>query len=215
MTAAMGPRPPFPPEPPFPQPAPPSPWQPLPRPPVPGPSTATAAVVVDHDWLAERLLDRRIVALAGVLDADAVNRAVAALALLDAAGDEPVQLRLSGVTVDLDAALTLVDAIDLLGVPVHATCLGVTTGPAVAIVAVAGARAAGPHASFVLSEPHSAHGVAPQEVETLAAERARQLRRLQERLAEACDRPVDEVAADMRAGRVLDVAQAREYGLLD
>ncbi|MGZ4486103.1 MAG: ATP-dependent Clp protease proteolytic subunit [Nocardioidaceae bacterium] len=171
--------------------------------------------MVDHDWLAERLLDRRIVALAGDLDADAVNRVVAALALLDAAGDEPVQLRLSGVTADLDAALTLIDAIDLLGVPVHVTCLGATSGPAVAIVAVAEVRAAGPHASFLLTEPHSPHGISPHEVEALAAERARQLRRLQERLAEACGRPVDEIAADMRAGRALDVAQARDYGLLD
>ena len=53
------------------------------------------------------------------------------------------------------------------------------------------------------------------EVEAWAAERIRRLRALQERLAAACRRPVDEIAADMRAGRVLSAQEARDYGLVD
>ena len=53
-------------------------------------------MVAAADWLAQRLLDQRVVALAGELDAETVNRTVAALGLLDATGDEPVRLRLSG-----------------------------------------------------------------------------------------------------------------------
>lgn len=215
MNTALGPRPPFPPEPPFPPGPPHSPWQPEPRPPAAPPVSASAALVVEGDWLAERLLDRRMLALAGELDAEAVNRAVASLALLDASGDDPIALRLSGVTADLDTVLTLVDALDLVGAPVHATALGVLTGPAVALVAVAGRRTAGAHATFQLSEPRSPRGLSGREVEALAAERARQLRRLQERLAEACGRPMDDVAADMRAGRVLSAEEARAYGLVD
>jgi ATP-dependent Clp protease protease subunit len=49
----------------------------------------------------------------------------------------------------------------------------------------------------------------------VAAQRARQLRRLQERLAAACSRSVDDIAADMRAGRLLSAAEAQEYGLID
>jgi ATP-dependent Clp protease protease subunit len=204
---------PFPPEPPrFPR----SPWQPEPRPPSHGPVSATASLVVGApDWLAERLLDQRLVVLSGELDADAVNRAVAELALLDATGDGPVRLRLSGVVTDLDGALTLVDAVDLVGVPVHATCLGTLTGPAVAVLAVADRRMAGAHATVHLCEPRAPRGVPRHEVEAWAAAHARQLRRLQERMAEACGRPVEEIAADMRAGRLLDVADARAYGLVD
>ena len=40
-------------------------------------------------------------------------------------------------------------------------------------------------------------------------------RRLQERLAEACGRSVEEIAADMRAGRLLTAQEARDYGLVD
>jgi ATP-dependent Clp protease, protease subunit len=49
----------------------------------------------------------------------------------------------------------------------------------------------------------------------VAAEHARQLRRLQERMAEACRRPADEIAADMRVGRLLSADEARDYGLVD
>ena len=222
MTRATGtwpPVPPGPPEPPFP-PRPPEwprpPWQPAPRPPAPGPASASATLVVGAgDWLAERLLEQRVVTLSGELDAEAVNRAVSELALLDATGDDPIQLRLSGVGADLESALTMVDALDLVGVPVHATSLGTLSGPAVAVLAVAGRRVIGPHAMVRLCEPRAPRGVPGHEVEAWAAEHARQLRRLQERVAAACGRPVDEVAADMRAGRLLDAEEARAYGLVD
>jgi ATP-dependent Clp protease, protease subunit len=207
------PLPPHPPEPPRPRH---DPWHPEPRPPAPGAASASAALVVGGgDWLAERLFDQRVVTLSGELDTDAVNRAVAELALLDATGNDPVRLRLSGVGADLEGALTLVDALDLVGVPVHATSLGTLSGPAVAVLAVADRRVAGAHAMVRLCEPRAPHGVPGQEVEAWAAEHARQLRRLQERLAAACGRSVDEVAADMRAGRLLDAEEARAYGLVD
>lgn len=207
------PLPPHPPEPPRPRR---TPWLPEPRPTAPGPVSASAALVVGAgDWLAERLLEQRMVTLSGDLDTDVVNRTVAELALLDATGDGPVRLQLSGVSADLDVALTLVDALDLMGAPVHATCLGVLSGPAVAVLAVADRRAAGAHAAVRLSEPRAPRGVPRHEVEVWAAEHTRQLHRLQERLAAACGRPVGEVAADMRAGRLLDAEEARAYGLLD
>jgi ATP-dependent Clp protease protease subunit len=174
-----------------------------------------SVVVGAEHWLAERLLEQRIVALAGALDADDVNRAVAELALLDASGDEPVQLRLSGVNADLDGALTLVDALDLMGAPVHATVLGTLTGAAVAVLAVADRRTAGAHAVVHLTEPRSPRRGLGRDVEALAAEHAHRLRRLQERMAEATVRDVEQIAADMRTGRLLSTEEAREYGLTD
>jgi ATP-dependent Clp protease protease subunit len=206
--------PPLPPEPPDPPRPRHTPWLPDPRP--PGPVSASASLVVGApDWLAQRLLDQRVVALAGELDAATANRTVAELGLLDASGDAPVSLRLSGVGADLDTALTLVDALDLMGAPVHATCLGVLTGPAVAILAVADIRAAGRHATVHLCEPRAPGGMPGRELESVAAQHARQLRRLQERLAAACLHPVDDIAADMRAGRLLSAQEAQEYGLID
>ncbi len=215
--------PPYPPEPPQPRR---TPWQPGPAAPVPAPPPVSPpvspplspgrSVVVDPgpDWLVERLAAQRLVVLAGELDRDAANRAVAALALLDASGDEPVALRLSGVSADLDSALTLVDTLDMMGVEVHATCLGTLTGAAVAVLAVADRRVAAPHAWVHLCAPRP-QGAAGRDLEAYADHHGRQLRLLQERIAVACGRPVEAVADDMRAGRVLTAGEAREYGLVD
>lgn len=196
-----------------------TPWQPGPATPRPtsSPPPPGWSLIADTgpDWLAERLMERRLLALAGELDRDAANRMVSELALLDASGDEPVTLRLSGVSADLDTALTVVDALDLMGVEVHATCLGTITGAAVAILAVADQRVAGPHATVHLQEPRSRRCVTGRDLEAEAERHRRQLRQLQERIATACRRPVDVVAEDMRAGRLLTAQEARDYGLVD
>lgn len=209
--------PPFPPKPPEPPEPRRTPWQPDPRPPAHAPVPGPSSLIVDTrpDWLAERLVEQRLVALAGELDGETANRAVAALALLDASGDEPVTLRLTGVKADLDTALTLVDTLDLMGAPVHATCLGTLTGAAIAILAVADQRVAAPHATMHLCEPRTQQGVTSRDLETHAENHHRQLRRLQERIATACRRPVDVVAADMRDGRILTAEEAHGYGLVD
>jgi ATP-dependent Clp protease, protease subunit len=205
------PLPPQPPEPPRPRR---TPW--LPESPAAPPVSASASLVVGSgDFLAQRLLEQRMIAVAGDVDEETANRVVAELGLLDATGDEPVQLRLTGVSADLGAALTLVDALDLMGAPVHVTCLGTLSGPAVALLAVGARRTVGRHATVHLTEPRTVHGIPGRELETVAAEQARQLRRLQERVADACGRPVDELAADMRDGRMLTAQQAQEYGLAD
>ena len=216
MSTTTGTRPPLPPEPPEPPHPHRSPWLPEPRPAAPGTVSASSSVEVwAPDWLAERLLDQRVVALAGELDTETANRAIAALALLDASGDEPVQLRLSGVRVDLEVALGLVDALDLMGAPVHVTALGTLTGAAIALLAVGDVRAAGPHTLLQLTDPQPPRGVRGWDVEAWAVDHARQVQRLHERLAQACGRPVEEIAADMHAGRLVSAQEAQAYGLVD
>jgi len=195
----------------------PTPWQSDPHPPTQLPSAPSQWHVVDShpDWLGERLLEQRMVSLTGPLDAEATNRAAASLALLDASGDDPVELRLCDVDADLDVALTLVDTLDLMGVPVHATCLGEVNGLAIAILAVADRRTAARHATLHLREPRTQWSGHTGDVAAHAEHHHRRLRLLQERVARACRRPVDAVAADMRAGRILTAEEAQGYGLID
>ena len=196
-----------------------TPWQPAPAAPRvadPSPSPGWSLIAdTEAGWLAERLVERRLLALAGELDLDAANRMVAELALLDASGDEPVPLRLSGLSAALATALTVVDALDMMGVEVRATCLGTISGAAVAILAVTDQRIAGPHATVALREPRYRHPIAGPDLQAHAEQHRRRLRGLQERIATACRRPVDTVIEDMRAGRILDAEQARDYGLID
>ena len=194
-----------------------TPWQPDSHSPSPPPSAPSQCHLVDsrQDWLDERLLDQRVVSLAGSLDADAANRAAASLALLDASGEDLVELRLGDVDADLDIALTLVDTLDLMGVPVHATCLGEVSGPAIAILAVADRRTAARHATLHLREPRIRWSGHASDVATHTEHHQRRLRLLQERVARACRHPAEAVAADMRTGRILTAEEAHGYGLID
>lgn len=221
MSTWPPPPPPAPPRPPAPPPPPGppghTPWQPHPS--APATPVHPTVVSVGSDWLGERLLDRRIVTVSGPLTAEATNRAAASLALLDASGDDPIQLRLHDVQpeppAELDTVLTLLDTVDLVGVPVHATCLGRLIGAAVVLLAVADHRVAGANAVLTLREPRARFIGSPADAGVHAERFRQQLRLLQQRLAEACHRPLDTVRDDLRAGGVLTAEQARDYGLVD
>ena len=103
--------------------------------------------------VARRLLAQRVVLLHGPLDDFSVTRVSAELMTLDAEGDEPVTLRVDCGEAALAPALTLMDVIELMGVPVHALCLGQVGGGAVGVVAVCSHRSALPSTRFSLSEP--------------------------------------------------------------
>ncbi len=80
------------------------------------------------DVLARRLLAERTVLLTGPLDGLTVTRVSAELMTLDAEGDDPVTLRVDCGEAALAPALTLMDVVELMGVPVRALCLGQVGG---------------------------------------------------------------------------------------
>ena len=203
---------------PTPQPPPPGPV-PWPAPlPAPEPSrvefvpTPPTTLALD---LADRLLARRIVVLTGPLGRDEAGEAVARLMLLDADADEPIQLHLTCPDGDLDAALVLAETVDLLRAPVTAILRGTVGGPALAVVAAADHVEAHPHCVLVLREPRSTATGRSDELAAAADQHARQVGDLCGRIATATSRDSQEVASDLRAGRVLDASQAVEYGLVD
>ncbi len=105
------------------------------------------------DLLARRLFEQRVVLLTGALDEVRVTRVSAELMTLDADGDDPVTLRVDCGEANLAPALTLMDVIELMGVPVRALCLGRVGGGAVGVVAVCSHRTALPSTRFSLCEP--------------------------------------------------------------
>lgn len=165
--------------------------------------------------LRERMLAERVVFVSGTLDHATANEVAVELMTLDATGDGPIRLRVHCSDGTLDAALVLVDVIDLLGVDVHALCAGQVIGPAVAVVAVSHRRSATAHSRLRLVEPRVEVSGRPSEIETAAEMHSSQLRRFRERLAEATHHPVEVIGTDMRAGRFFTAEQAVEYGLVD
>ena len=163
----------------------------------------------------DRLFEQRIVFLWGGLDDSGANDIAAQLMTLDATADTPIHLHVDCPGGTLTAALSLIDVVDLLGVELHATCIGQAAGPPLAVFAAAHHRRATPHARFRLQSPVvEFHGRA-REVESFVAQHTMQLRSLTQRLATAVHLPPERVEADMDSGRFLNANEAVAYGLVD
>ena len=165
--------------------------------------------------LARRLLAQRVVLLHGPLDDLSVTRVSAELMTLDAEGDDPVCLRVDCGEAGLAPALTLMDVIELMGVPVRALCLGQVTAGAIGVVAVCAHRAAMSSTRFLLSEPTTRMEAHVRNVAQWAELRAGDRRRFCERVAAAVGKPAATVEEDLGRGRFLSAAEAVEYGILD
>ncbi|WP_433218473.1 ATP-dependent Clp protease proteolytic subunit [Dactylosporangium sp. CS-047395] len=169
----------------------------------------------EPSWLDEQLFTRRMVFLRGPIEPDMASRAAATLLALDATGSEPISVHMSADQGNLAAVWTLVDAIDSIGAPVHATAVGEVSGAALGVYCAAAERTAFAHARFRLAEPKvtSPGGTADQVV----AEAGRYLRDLEDlilRIAGATGQPRSRVEDDLQAGKVLSAPEAIDYGLV-
>jgi ATP-dependent Clp protease protease subunit len=172
------------------------------------------------DWLSrlnERLLERRVVMAHGHLDERAATVLCAQLLTLDADSTDrsaPIRLHLQNLDADLAAALTVVDALDAVGVPVHAFASGNISGPALGLFAAAGRRVAYANAGFVLTEPTSAFEGTAAELAVRQQSLAMLADALYFRLSDVTGREVDEIRDDAHRGRFLSAAEAVHYGLV-
>ena len=173
----------------------------------------------DAGGMAERLqaamFERRLVMLAGEVDPARAGDVVASLLTLDALGDEPIDLRVDAHSDSLDAAFSIMDAIESLGVPVRVLCSGSVSGTLVGLLAVAEGRVIASHARIRLCEPRDSFGGRASDVAARAAHERQRLELFQRRLAERTGHALEHIEADMLAGRYLNAEQARGYGLVD
>ncbi len=167
-------------------------------------------------WLEERLFDQRIVMVRGPLTAQAASGIAAALLTLDAAGPQPVQLHVASGGGDLNAAHAVIDVIDAMAGPVHATVTSEAGGAVLAVLAAAAKRSAYRHARFRMTEPRAA-GVmgTADEVAAAAGQHLRELEEVVLRLVEVTGQTRSRIEDDLSAGRVLSAAEAKDYGLID
>jgi ATP-dependent Clp protease, protease subunit len=166
-------------------------------------------------WMERQLFDRRIVLLSGPLDAEMANAVGVALMTLDATGDDPVQLQIDSADGTIDAALSLMDVIDLLGVPVRASCIGQVAGPAVGVLAICSHRTMAPHAHLRIFEPSIEVQGNAQQLRQLASVHLERWTVFCTRLAEITGQPLDRLREDASTGRYLTADEAVAYRLVD
>jgi ATP-dependent Clp protease protease subunit len=174
---------------------------------------------MDADWtqtIKRRLFEQRVVMVHGMLDDLVATQAAAELMTLDADGDSAVTLRIDSPDGALDCALTLMDVVELMGVPVNALCMGQVGAASIGVVSVCSHRAAMPSTRFVLREPPSAPLEArAREAMQWAERRGEERRRYCERVAQAAGCSSERVESDLGRGLFLGAAEALEYGLVD
>ena len=172
----------------------------------------------DREWsqsLAERPFAQRVVVLTGALDDVTATRVSAELMTLDAEGDDAVTLRIDCAEGSLALALTLMDVIELSGVPVHALCMGQVGGPALGVLSVCHHRAAMPSTRFSWREPTTRFEATARGAEQWAHLRAEERRRFTERLAAAISQAPDAVAEAFDRGIFMGAEEASDFGLID
>jgi ATP-dependent Clp protease protease subunit len=167
------------------------------------------------DLLARRLFEQRVVLLNGPLDDMKASRVAAELMALDAEGDSAVTLRLDCAEGSLGTALTLMDVVELLGVPVRALCLGQVGGPAVGLLAMCSHRAAMPSTRFQFREPRTQMESSARNVAQWAELRADERRRFCQRIGTAIGATLEQVEDDLAKGLFMDAEGALAYGLID
>jgi len=165
--------------------------------------------------LADSMFDRRVLFLFGDLDDRRAGDLAIALMALDAHGDEPITLHIDSSGGSLDGSLSLMDTIDLLSVPVHATSSGRVEGSAIGVMAVCERRRASTNARFRFGAPQDSFGGAATDAEKWIRQHRDRLDRFVARLSEACGQPRERLHADIETGRYLDAEEALRYGLID
>ncbi|HUR78630.1 MAG TPA: ATP-dependent Clp protease proteolytic subunit [Acidimicrobiales bacterium] len=162
-----------------------------------------------------KMFDRRMVFLRGELDDGLAGRVAAQLMMLDANGDDDIELYVDSGGGTLEGAFTVMDTIDLLGIDVIATCVGRVEGPAVGVVAVAHQRRATPNVRFRLSQPNHTISGRASDLETWVQHQADQLRRYAGRVATATRQPPEHVEAALEVSRYMSAEEALHYRLID
>lgn len=168
-----------------------------------------------HPSLAASMFERRVLFLSGALDEPRAADLTMALMALDADGDDPVALHIDSPGGTLDAALSVIDTIELLSAPVHARASGSVEGSAIGVLAVCGRRRASPNAQFRLCAPDDRFAGAASDAEQWIRRHRDRLDRFVAMLSRATGQPVARLHRDIERGLFLEPNEALRYGLID
>lgn len=161
------------------------------------------------------LLGRRVVLVSGLVDEAKASETCATLMALDALGDERIELRVNSADCSVDAAMVVMDVMDVVGVPIHTVALGIVKGGTVGLVAAGARRVMSPHSRLHLREPDTSVSGRASEIERALAAQSASRADFQAVLARLTGRTAPEIEAEWERGQFLDAADAVTLGYAD
>lgn len=161
----------------------------------------------------------RTVVLCGPIDAEVAYNVCNCLKYLDYIDSEtPIKLEINSPGGEVSSGLAIIDTIQCIEAPVRAVVSGLAASMAALIAACCtkGMRSALPHSTVMIHQPLGGLGMSQaSDIQIYANNILRTKNTLNELLAEACGKTVEEVAADSDRDYYMTAEEAVAYGLLD
>lgn len=165
-----------------------------------------------------RLLRDRIIFLGRPIDDEVANAVIAQLLFLrmeNAKKDIKIYINSAGGSIN--AALAILDTINLVGCDVITYCIGQAVSAATLILAAgtAGKRYGLPHARMMLHQPYGAVGGTAADIELQAAEVSKAKSISIDLLAGYTKQPREKIAQDIEREFWMGSSEAKAYGIVD
>lgn len=170
-----------------------------------------------EDPISEKFLKTRQVILSGEVNKELADKIVRQLLVLEADSDEKtIYLYIDSPGGDVDAGFAIFDMIRFIKSPVVIIGMGlVASAAALILLAVDKEKRLGlPHSHYLIHQPMSGMKGVATDIEIHAKEMAKTRAKLNEIIAGATGKPVEQVAKDTDRDYWLDAEAAREYGLI-
>lgn len=165
-----------------------------------------------------RLLKERIVFMVGPVTDDSANLVVAQLLFLESENpDKDIYLYINSPGGSVTAGLSIYDTMNFIKPDVSTLCIGqaASMGAFLLSAGAKGKRFALSNSRVMIHQPLGGFSGQASDFEIHAREILSLKRKLNELMAQHCDRPVEDLERDTDRDNFMTAEAAREYGLID
>ncbi len=165
-----------------------------------------------------RLLKERIIFLGTGIDDTVANLVVAQLLFLESEdADKDIKLYINSPGGSVYAGLAMLDTMNLIKPDVSTICVGMAASMGAVLLGAGakGKRFALPHARIMIHQGSAGFEGTPSDIEITAREVLKARETLDQLLAEATGKPVEQVHNDTDRDYWMGTQEATDYGLID
>ncbi|MBW7864955.1 MAG: ATP-dependent Clp protease proteolytic subunit [Candidatus Hydrogenedentes bacterium] len=166
--------------------------------------------------LMSRLLQSRIVMVAGEVDMDLAEKVITQLLLLDSASQEPIKVVINTPGGHVDSGYAIHDVMRFVGSPVITIGAGwvASIGVPILLGGDKDKRVSLPNTRYLLHQPSGGAGGQAADIRIEAQEILKIRKRINEMIAAETGQPVVKVAKDSDRNFWMSAEEALEYGLV-